>query len=226
MNEFTNNPPRKVPIRRTDTERVQVGDLYDGVRRYYDQNMELTVVKLMTGDCYFTVEPREMLVTILGSCISVCLRDPETKIGGMNHILLPGENNLKLQKGDPGYSTRFGAFAMEELINGMLKLGASKNRMEAKVFGGGNVIESSTAIGTKNINFAKDFLIQEKIPIVSEDVGGDTARRLHFFPETGKAMIRKLKRKEDLVILEKEREYQERIKSKFEVKPDPEVELF
>lgn len=226
MDETQNNTTRKIPIRRTDTERVQVGDPYDNVRRYYDQNMELTVVKLMTGDCYFTSEPREMLVTILGSCISVCLRDPVSKIGGMNHILLPGENNLKLQKGDPGYSTRFGAFAMEELINGMLKLGASKSRMEAKVFGGGNVIESSTAIGTKNINFAKDFLIQEKIPILSEDVGGDTARRLHFFPETGKAMIRKLRRKEDMTILEKEKEYEEKIKSQYAVKTEPEVELF
>lgn len=226
MKNSGNNITGKIPIRRTDTERVQVGDPYDGVRRYYDQNLEMTVVKLMTGDCYFTADSREMLVTILGSCISVCLRDPMAKIGGMNHILLPGDNNLKLQKGDLGYSTRFGAYAMEELINGMLKLGASKSRMEAKIFGGGNVIESSTAIGTKNIMFAKDFLIQEKIPIVSEDVGGETPRRLHFFPDDGKAMIRKLQRREDFVILEKEKEYEEKLKSKFNTKAEPEVDLF
>jgi chemotaxis protein CheD len=226
MNENNTNIPRKIPIRRTDTERVQVGDLFDGVKRYYDQNLEMTVVKLLTGDCYFTGDAREMLVTILGSCISVCLRDPVAKVGGMNHILLPGDSNVKLSKGDLGYSTRFGAYAMEELINGMLKLGASKARMEAKIFGGGNVINNATLIGDKNVIFATQFLEQEKIPIKSKDVGGIDARRLHFFPDTGKAFIRKLKRKEDLVILDKEKEYQERIKAKFTIKSEPEVELF
>lgn len=217
---------RKIPVRKTDTESVQVGDLYDGVKRYYDQNLEVTVVKLLTGDCYYTNQDREMLVTILGSCISVCLRDPKNKIAGMNHILLPGDSNTNLKKGDPGYSTRFGAFAMEELINGMLKLGAKKSNMEAKIFGGGNVIKNSTLIGERNIKFALDFLEQEKIPTLSKDVGGDTARRLHFFPDTGKAFIRKLKRKEDMVILDKEKEYQNTLKNKFEDEKEPEVDLF
>ncbi len=208
---MTDSEKRKIPIRRTDTEKVQVGDIYDGIRRYYDQNMEITVVKLITGDCYYTSEPREMLVTILGSCMSVCLRDPITKIGGMNHILLPGSKTDKLSMTDPGYSARFGVNAMEELINGMLKLGAVKSRFEAKIFGGGNVIKSSTLIGTKNIKFVKEFLADEHIPIKAEDVGGDTPRRLHFFPDTGKAMLRKLQRKEDMIILDKEREFEEKI---------------
>lgn len=213
----------KIPIRRTDTEKIQVGDLYDGIKRYYDQNIEMTVVKLMTGDCYWTPEPREMLVTILGSCISVCMRDPLTRVGGMNHILLPGENMTR-ESADLGYATRFGTFAMEELINGMLKLGAKKNRFEAKIFGGGNVIEASTSIGDKNIKFVKDFLNSEKIEIKSEDVGGDHARRLHYFPDTGKAMVRKLRRKDDLIILEKEKEYQQKLVEKQKITAD--VELF
>jgi chemotaxis protein CheD len=208
------NDNKKIPIRRTDTEKVQVGDIYDGIRRYYDQNMELTVVKLMTGDCYFTSEPREMLVTILGSCISVCLYDPVTKMGGMNHILLPGDKNDIVSKTDPGYSTRFGVNAMEELINGLLKLGGKKDRFEAKIFGGGAVIKTSNAIGDKNIKFVKEFLATEKITLKGEDVGGDMARRLHFFPDTGKAMIRKLRRKEDMVIIDKEKEYQEKLVQK------------
>ncbi len=212
----------KIPIRRTDTEKVQVGDIYDGVKRYYDQNMELLVVKLMTGDCYFTAESREMLVTILGSCISVCLRDPLVNIGGMNHILLPGENMTK-DSSDLGYPTRFGTFAMEELINGMLKLGAKKNRFEAKIFGGANVIATAGNIGLKNIKFVKEFLASENIPIRSEDVGGEFARRLHYFPDSGKAMIRKLRRKEDLVIVDKEREYQEKLIKK---QKTVDVELF
>jgi chemotaxis protein CheD len=211
---------KKIPIRRTDSENNQVGGFDDGIRRYYDQNMELTVVKLMTGDCYYTSESREMLVTILGSCVSVCLTDPLLKYGGMNHILLPGEGS----GADQQNSTRFGAFAMEELINGLLKLGAQKARMKAKIFGGGNVINNSTMIGERNIEFVKKFLQQEGIQVVSEDVGGDIARRLHYFPDTGKAMLRKLRRKEDYVIVEKEKEYQSKIKKKEEQAVD--VELF
>ncbi len=212
---------KKIPIRRTDSENNQVGGFDDGIKRYYDQNMELTVVKLMTGDCYYTNESREMLVTILGSCVSVCLTDPLLKFGGMNHILLPGEGTGSDQQN----STRFGAFAMEELINGLLKLGAQKARMKAKIFGGGNVINNSTMIGERNIAFVKEFLHQEGIQIVSEDVGGDIARRLHYFPDTGKAMLRKLRRKEDYVILEKEKEYQSKIK-RDEKEKTPDVELF
>jgi chemotaxis protein CheD len=216
---------RKVPIRRTDTEKVQVGDPYDSIRRYYDQNMELTVVKLMTGDCYATNENREMLVTILGSCISVCLRDPKLKIGGMNHILLPGEARVSGGGDVLEYPSRYGAYAMEELINSMIKLGASKTRMEAKIFGGGNVINTSAMIGDRNIKFVTDYLAQENIPVLSSDVGGETARRLHFYPDTGKAMVRKLRRKEDMVILEKEKEYEKKLKEK-DKKESTDVELF
>jgi chemotaxis protein CheD len=221
MEEFK-QPPRKIPIRRTDTEKVQVGDPLESSGRYYDQNMEMTVVKLMTGDCYVTADPREMLVTILGSCISVCIRDPLAKVAGMNHILLPGD--AKQSRDESGFATRFGVFAMEELINGLLKLGGHKSRFEVKIFGGGNVLQNSTAtIGDKNIHFVKGFLRAEGIKIISEDVGGDWARRLHFFPDTGKAMIRKLQRKEDMVILDKEKEYAKKIIQK---PAEPEVDLF
>jgi chemotaxis protein CheD len=191
-----------------------VGDVFDGVKRYYDHNMELTVVKLMTGDCYVTSEPREMLVTILGSCISVCVRDPVAKVGGMNHILLPGDKNKDLQKGDAGYSTRFGAYAMEELINGLLKLGGKKERFEVKIFGGANVINNSSMIGDKNIKFVRDYLKSEHLKITSEDVGDTLARRIHYFPDTGKVMMRKLRRKEDMVIADKEKEYADKIVEK------------
>lgn len=215
---------RQVPIRRTDTERVQVGDFYDGIKRYYDQNLELTVVKLMTGDCYTTNEPREMLVTILGSCISACMRDPVVGVGGMNHILLPGSGEVdKAMRGDVGYSTRFGVYAMEELINGILKLGGRKDRLETKIFGGGNVIKNSALIGTKNILFVKDFLRNEGLKIFAEDVGGSHPRRIHYFPDTGKVKMRALVRKDDLRIVEEEKNYQREI---VKHKNDQNVELF
>ncbi len=201
---------KKVPIRRADKEKVQVGIIGEGVKRYFDHNLEMTVVKLMTGDCYVTSESGEMLVTILGSCISVCMRDPVAGIGGMNHILLPGENMDK-QKGDAGYSNRFGAFAMEELINGILRLGGKKERLEIKAFGGGNVIKNSAMIGSKNIEFVERFLKNEGLKIVSKDVGGTAPRRIHYFPDTGKVMCRTLKRKEDMAIVESEKKYQSKI---------------
>lgn len=215
---------RKVPIRRTDTEKVQAGDFYDGIKRYYDQNLELTVVKLMTGDCYVTNEPHEMLVTILGSCVSACIRDPVAGVGGMNHILLPGSGDVdKAVRGDPGYSTRFGVYAMEELINGILKLGGRKERLETKIFGGGNVIKNSALIGTKNIKFVKEFLKNERISIHAEDVGGSHPRRIHYFPDSGKVRMRALLRKDDLRIVEEEKTYQREV---VKHKDEQDVELF
>lgn len=212
---------REIPIRRTDKEKVQVGDLYDGIKRYYDQNMEMTVIKLITGDCYWTSAKREMIVTILGSCISVCLYDPKLKIGGMNHILLPyGDDDNKQG------NTRFGSYAMEELINGLLKIGARKNKLKAKIFGGSDIMKNSSRIGDKNVKFAKEYLSNEGIELVSFDVGGDDARRLHFFPDTGKAMIRKLRRKEDMVIIEKENEYKNILVHKVKEESKASVDLF
>ena len=214
----------KTPTRRTDSEKVQVGAVGDGVKQYYDHNLEHTVVKLMTGDCFVAGDPRYMLVTILGSCISVCMRDPVAKVGGMNHILLPGNSSHKdVVKGDPEYCTRFGAFAMEELINGILKLGGQKDRLETKIFGGGNVIKNSAMIGSKNINFVKEYLKKEGLVIKSENVGGTIPRRIHYFPDTGKVMLRSLKRKDDLDIVEQEKKYEDKIVQK--PKAD-DVELF
>lgn len=214
---------RKIPIRSTDTEKIQVGDYYDGIKRYYDQNLELTVVKLMTGDCYVTDEPRQMLVTILGSCVSACMRDPVIGVGGMNHMLLPGTGGSAKVKDDPGYSTRFGVFAMEELINGILKLGGRKDRLEVKIFGGGNVIKNSAMIGTKNVTFVKEFLKNEGLKVSAEHVGGSLPRRIHYYPDTGKVMMRELKRKEDFRIVEEEKEYQTSLVNK---PKSQEAELF
>jgi chemotaxis protein CheD len=198
---------RKVPLRRSDIEGKSVGDLNDGISRYYDHNLEATVVKIKTGDCYVTSDTGEMLVTILGSCISVCARDPVAGVGGMNHFLLPG--NLNAATGGANFSTRFGAYAMEELINGLIKLGARKERLELKVFGGGNVIQSSQLVGTKNIVFVKDYCRKEGIAIAAEDVGGDYPRRVHYFPDSGKVKLRRLQRKEDMTIVNDEKKYED-----------------
>lgn len=203
--------------RRTDKEKVQVGNYYSGAKRYYDQMSEVTVVKIFSGDCYATSTPGEVCMTILGSCISACIRDPMVKVGGMNHFLLP-EAGSSSEDG-----ARYGAFAMEKLINEIIKLGGIKSRLEVKLFGGGNVIESSAMIGSKNVKFAKEYVRREGLKIVSEDLGGDYPRRIHYYPDTGKVMMRKLHRKEDLRIVEEERKFAKQISHK---PVEGDVELF
>ena len=121
-----------------------------------------------------------VLCTILGSCVSVCLHDPVARVGGMNHFLVPGANSST-------NSLSHGAYSMELLINGMLKRGAERSRLVAKLFGGGAVMNGLSDIGRQNAEFACDFLQTEKIPCLAQSLGGASARRLKFWPYDGKA---------------------------------------
>lgn len=138
-------------------------------------------VQITQGDCYVTDDPREVLTTLLGSCISACLRDPVAKIGGMNHFLLP--------EGDGGDrdAQRYGVNAMEVLINGILKRGGARERLEAKLFGGANVIATLSDVGSRNAKFARRFLADEGIAVRGGDIGGSSARRVQFWPVDGRA---------------------------------------
>ena len=127
--------------------------------------------------------------TILGSCISVCLRDAKTRAGGMNHFMLPSGS------ADGGAEARFGIHAMELLINECMKAGADRRRLEAKLFGGGHVLkmrETDGNVPQSNIAFALQFLETENIPILSQDLGGYAAREVHFFTDTGKTLMRRM----------------------------------
>lgn len=138
-------------------------------------------VQLTLGDTYVTSSAEEVLTTILGSCIAACIRDPVTGIGGMNHFLLPDGSS-----GDRE-ARCYGINAMELLINDILKHGGDRRRLEAKLFGGANVVAALTDVGSRNYSFARQFLTDEGIPIVGGDVGGDLARRIQFMPASGRA---------------------------------------
>lgn len=174
-------------------------------RRGADRDPDVKVITLLSGDYYVTDKPQQMIVTILGSCVAACMRDPVMKIGGMNHFLLPDDPDLSFKHSND--ATRYGAYAMEQLINGIIKLGGIKERLEVKVFGGGNVIQSSAMIGTHNVNFVRSFLKQEGLSIISEDLGDTYPRRLRYYPDTGKVMLLKLKRKEDFVVVDEEKDF-------------------
>ncbi|MFP4327273.1 MAG: chemotaxis protein CheD [Paracoccaceae bacterium] len=143
-------------------------------------------VYVTQGDYKVSDRPDVMLVTVLGSCIATCLRDPVAGIGGMNHFLLPGDATQR------GTHTRYGINAMELLINGILKAGGQIGRLEAKVFGGANTSGSSLRIGHANAEFAFWFLENEGIACIGKDVGGAHARKLRFWPVSGRAQQKRL----------------------------------
>ena len=189
---------------------------------YYDRQFETEAAKIMPGEYYATT--RDMLVvTVLGSCVSACLRDKDSGIGGMNHFMLPHSDN------DPqnplSTSARYGTYAMEMLINHIIKLGAKRNNFEAKVFGGGNVLRGFTVtnVGARNADFVLDFLHTEKIKVVAQDLLDIYPRKVYYFPKTGRALVKKLKGVHNNTIVDREKEYESRLDY---AKVEGEVELF
>ncbi len=187
---------------------------------YFDRNFQIEASKILPGEYYVT--GRDMLlVTVLGSCVSACIRDPKTGIGGMNHFMLP--------EGDPhnplSESARYGGYAMEVLLNQLIKLGASRSRLEAKVFGGGAVMRGFTMhnVGERNSEFVLEYLENERIRVVAQDLQDIYPRKVYFFPFTGKVLVKKLKQVHNNTILQREEEYGSRLK-KSEMSGD--VELF
>ncbi len=154
---------------------------------------------------FFVAAEDVVLSTVLGSCVSACIWDPKLKIGGMNHFLLPGEGGSSGT--DPmSESGRYGVFAMEQLINELLKRGARRNSLEAKVFGGGHVMKNFTTItvGSRNAEFVLRFLGTEGIRVVSQDLKDFHPRRVAFFPYTGRALCKHLKQADSALIAEEQ----------------------
>ncbi len=183
-------------------------DYFHSSKRYYDAKEKVTVVKIFAGDWHVSTTKDEMISTILGSCVSACIRDPYIGVGGMNHFLLPSNDEMDSTHSD---AARYGLFAMESLINEVLKAGGRKDRLEIKVFGGGNVTNNSARIGSKNAVFIRNFLQKEGFLKFSEDLEGEHPRRVHYYPSTGKVMMRLLRRQEDMVVVEEEAVYERQI---------------
>lgn len=144
-----------------------------------------TRIHVGQGEHHVTDDPSVMLTTILGSCVAMCLRDPVAGLGGMNHFLLPDGETDGLDAG-----RRYGAYAMEVLINDCLKAGARRDRMEAKLFGGGRMFDSLRDVGRANADFAERFLRDEGIALVGGSLRGNGGRRVQYWPVTGRALQR------------------------------------
>ncbi len=190
---------------------------------YFDKHFQMQAAKILPGEYYAT--SRDMvLVTVLGSCVAACLRDRVSGVGGMNHFMLP---DCAQQDADSivGLPTRYGTYAMEVLINQVLKMGAKRSNLEAKIFGGGNVLRGFTVsnVGQKNSVFVKEFLALEKIPVVAEDLLDVYPRKVYFFPQTGRVLVRKLKSVHNNTIVDREKDYNTRLRFS---KVEGDVELF
>jgi len=181
-------------------------------RKFFDTASQTWMVKVFPGEYYVTSKPDEVLVTILGSCVAACIRDPRLGIGGMNHFMLP-HSQAGNWAGDM-QSTRFGNFAMEKLINELLKAGCSRASLEIKVFGGGNVTDTQNAIGTDNSDFILRYLEAEGLRCAAQDLRGTLPRRIQYAPSTGKVIRRLLGSGESPAVVREEKEYVSRISKK------------
>lgn len=150
---------------------------------FYDAHFRREAVKVLPGE-YFVHDQNILIMTTLGSCIAACLWDRDRRVGGMNHFMLP----------DAGDGGRYGLYAMELLINELMKRGASRGSMEAKVFGGGAVLGNMTTlnVGERNTRFVMDYLKTERIPVISQDVLDVYPRKVCFEPDSGRAMVKRL----------------------------------
>lgn len=164
------------------------------IRRFWDAPRGRFVAKILPGQ-YYVTKNSEAIATILGSCISVCIRDPDSGIGGMNHFLLPGGSAAaardEIVEGKP--CARYGIHAMEMLIKDLIYHGAARRNLEVKVTGGGKVISASSGVGDHNIAFVREYLAMNDLTIHAEDVGGFFPRKVLYWPDSGRLLIKKLR---------------------------------
>lgn len=176
---------------------------------YYDQRFSIDAVKLLPGQ-YFVTTHNKMLVTVLGSCVAACLFDPVAGVGGMNHFMLPNVNKSASElEQSQDVAAKYGIHAMELLINDLVKAGASKSRIKAKVFGGGKVVPSfvQNDVGKLNAEFVSHFLDTELIPILASDLCDNYARKIYFFPRDGKVLMKRINELNNTTIIKRESQH-------------------
>jgi chemotaxis protein CheD len=177
-------------------------DVYEG--RFGDSEGGRRTRRILPGEYYVTGHD-EVIATTLGSCVAVCMRDTQARAGGMNHFLLPEEHGSS--EVEVGLATRYGSYAMESLINDLLKRGARRERLEIKVFGGGHILSCQADVGARNIRFIHDFLQVENLQAVAEDLGDSFPRKVAYFPRTGVVRVKRLPPLESNLIARAERTY-------------------
>ncbi|VAX00651.1 Chemotaxis protein CheD [hydrothermal vent metagenome] len=198
---------------------------FERINRYWDRRNEIHAAKILPGEFYVT-KHNEAVLTVLGSCVSACLRDKVKGIGGMNHFMLPvGTEDNRAELDKVGNAARYGNFAMEQLINTILSNGGKRENLEVKIFGGGKVLNGMDQIdiGHKNISFIRGYVILEGLEVAAQDLGDVYPRKVMYFPRTGKVWVKKLHRVDNKTIANRENRY------KVEIQQQPiesDIELF
>ncbi len=184
---------------------------FEHINRYWDRVNEAYAAKLLPGDYYVTTE-EEWIVTVLGSCVSACVRDPLFAVGGMNHFMLPARGaSAHCRATDLSDATRYGNFAMEHLINDVLKNGGRRDNLELKLFGGGRVLAQMTDVGQRNIAFVRDYIETEGLRVAAEHLGGLHPRKIMYNPMTGKVRMKLLRSMHNDTIVRRETAYLEQL---------------
>lgn len=188
--------------------RPQVLPGFDGIKSYWDSTHHYHSARIRPGEYYVTCG-EEIITTVLGSCVAACIRDTRAGIGGMNHFMLPKGAGADLFSSE---SSRYGSYAMEKMINSLLSNGGRRETLEIKLFGGSKILQSQTDIGQQNIDFVRKYLMEEDLPVLTEDMGGFNPRKIIYFPFNGTALVKKLPRDEENTVSSEEKNYLERMK--------------
>ncbi len=191
---------------RVATDKRANAQQFSHIQRRFDARINAVVATLHPGDYYVALEG-EVIGTVLGSCVSACVRDNRLGIGGMNHFMLPVDQSEGTSSWGRTASaaTRFGNVAMERLINGLLNLGARRSDLEFKLVGGGKVLEAMTDVGSRNIQFVRQYVQAEGFKVVGEDLGDVYPRKVLYDPATGSARVKRLPRTDRLLVADERR---------------------
>ncbi len=193
---------------------------FNHINRYWDRHTGMSTAKILPGEFYVTAH-NEAITTILGSCISACVRDPKAGLGGMNHFMLPISHSASsVEKAD---AARYGNFAMEQMINDILRNGGTRQNLEIKIFGGGRVMRGVTDVGKKNIIFVKEYIKLEGLNLLAEDIGGNYPRKVMYHPKTGKVKMKKLLNQHNNTVESRDESYFDKITHQ---KTEGDIELF
>ncbi len=198
---------------------------FDAINRYWDKENLIVAAKLLPGEYYVTTSD-EMITTVLGSCVSACIRDAVSGIGGMNHFMLPETSRSRLDNRHEsivGTALRYGNYAMEHLINTILQYGGKRKNLEVKLFGGGKIIATLGDVGARNIEFVLDYVDTEALKLVSKDLGDIYPRKVNFYPKTGKVRMKKIQDLHNETIIQREKQYGSQLK---DVPVESTIELF
>ena len=197
-------------------------DQFAHVRRMRDNRFPHEIPSILPGEFFVSQDPM-VVYTVLGSCISACIRDPIAGVGGMNHFMLPEPKEGGSDSW--GESTRYGSYAMESLINEILKRGGLKSRLEIKLFGAGKIYEGNIDVGANNAKWVIGYLKSEGLATVKTDLGDVFPRKVYYFTDSGRVLMKKIERVKNRTIFERENQYAGQIKQR-EQQPVEDVTLF